>query len=141
MRLVPLMKLHHINIAAPAAMLEEAKTFYCDILGLKTGFRPKLKTPGYWLYGELGPIVHLSESDIHSSSDQKHYLDHVAFSDRNLSNRLQLLDEAGLDYKLRKIEEDILVHSSSISKKLKEDDYCICVSKGTNYVFYIKKLT
>ena len=42
---------------------------------------------------------------------------------------------------LRKIEEDILVHSSSISKKLKEEDYCICVSKGTNYVFYIKKLT
>ena len=106
MRLVPLMKLHHINIAAPAAILEEAKTFYCDILGLKTGFRPKLKTPGYWLYGESGPIVHLSESDIHSSSDQKHYLDHIAFSDRNLSNRLQLLNEAGLDYKLRKIEEE-----------------------------------
>ena len=48
----------------------------------------------------------MSESDIHSSSDQKHYLDHVAFSDRNLSNRLQLLNEAGLDYKLRKIEEE-----------------------------------
>tara|TARA_B100000579_G_scaffold368471_1_gene329383 strand:- start:28 stop:447 length:420 start_codon:yes stop_codon:yes gene_type:complete len=104
--LVTVMKLHHINIAAPAVMLEETKTFYCDILGLKAGSRPKLKTPGYWLYGESGPIVHLSESDIHTGSDRKHYLDHIAFSDRNLSNRLQLLNEAGLDYKIRKIEEE-----------------------------------
>ena len=104
--LVTVMKLDHINIAAPAVMLEEAKTFYCDILGLKAGSRPKLKTPGYWLYGESGPIVHLSESDIHTGSDQKHYLDHIAFSDYNLSNRLQLLNAVGLEYKLRRIEEE-----------------------------------
>ena len=104
--LVTVMKLHHINIAAPSVMLEETKTFYCDILGLKAGFRPNLKTPGYWLYGESDPIVHLSESDIHSGSDQKHYLDHIAFADGNLKNRLQLLNESGLDYKLRKIEEE-----------------------------------
>lgn len=42
---------------------------------------------------------------------------------------------------LRDIEHDILVHSSSISKKLKNTDYCVCVSKGTNYIFFIRKLT
>ena len=42
---------------------------------------------------------------------------------------------------LRDIENDILVHSSSISKKLKDSDHCICISKGTNYVFFIRKLT
>ena len=42
---------------------------------------------------------------------------------------------------LRDIENDILVNSSSISKKLKDSDHCICISKGTNYVFFIRKLT
>ena len=43
---------------------------------------------------------------------------------------------------LRRIQRDILVDASTISKKLKENggDYCICVSKPMNYVFYIKKL-
>ncbi len=44
---------------------------------------------------------------------------------------------------LRRIQKDILVDASTISKKLKENggDHCICVSKPMNYVFYIKKLT
>ncbi len=42
---------------------------------------------------------------------------------------------------LRAIEGDIMIHSSSISKKLKDNDYCVCLSKGTNYFFYIRKLT
>ena len=44
---------------------------------------------------------------------------------------------------LRQIQRDILVDASTISKKMKENggDYCICVSKPMNYVFYIKKLT
>ena len=44
---------------------------------------------------------------------------------------------------LRRIQKDILVDSSTISKRMKENggDHCICVSKPMNYVFYIKKLT
>jgi len=44
---------------------------------------------------------------------------------------------------LRRIQKDILVDSSTISKKMKENggDHCICMSKPMNYVFYIKKLT
>ena len=44
---------------------------------------------------------------------------------------------------LRRIQKDILVDASTISKKMKENggDYCICTSKPMNYVFYIKKLT
>lgn len=44
---------------------------------------------------------------------------------------------------LRRIQKDILVDASTISKKIKESggDHCICVSKPMNYVFYIKRLT
>ena len=45
---------------------------------------------------------------------------------------------------LREIEKDTLISSSSISKKISSKkyglDWCICVSKGTKYIFYIKKL-
>ena len=45
---------------------------------------------------------------------------------------------------LREIEKDTLISSSSISKKISSmrygNDWCICISKGTKYVFYIKKL-
>ena len=38
------------------------------------------------------------------------------------------------------IEDDILVSSSTISKKMKGNDNCICEAKGTKYIFYIKRL-
>jgi hypothetical protein len=43
---------------------------------------------------------------------------------------------------LRRIQADILVDASTISKKLKENegDYCYVTSKPMGYVFYIKKL-
>ncbi len=96
------MKLHHINIAAAPSMLEATKIFYCDILGLRDGPRPNLNTPGYWLYSQSDPIVHLSESVKRRSSAQNNYLDHIAFADNNLKERLQILDKSGLDYTLKK---------------------------------------
>ena len=45
---------------------------------------------------------------------------------------------------LRDIEKDILISPSSISKKMKNnrisDKWCICVSKGSKYTFFIEKL-
>ena len=41
---------------------------------------------------------------------------------------------------LRNIEDEILVSSSTISKKMKGSDACICEAKGTKYVFYIKRI-
>jgi hypothetical protein len=41
---------------------------------------------------------------------------------------------------LRNIEDEILVSSSTISKKMKGNDTCICEAKGTKYVFYIKRI-
>lgn len=45
---------------------------------------------------------------------------------------------------LREIEKDTIISSSSISKKISSmkygNDWCICISKGTKYIFYIKKL-
>jgi catechol 2,3-dioxygenase-like lactoylglutathione lyase family enzyme len=41
--------------------IEETKRFYCEVLGLRSGERPPLEFPGYWLY--LGDVacVHVAE--------------------------------------------------------------------------------
>tara|TARA_B100001121_G_C18346223_1_gene460338 strand:- start:321 stop:548 length:228 start_codon:yes stop_codon:yes gene_type:complete len=50
-------------------------------------------------------------------------------------------DKTSKFYKsLRKISDDISVDYSTISRKLTEENPCICVSKNSNYVFSIRKL-
>ena len=41
---------------------------------------------------------------------------------------------------LRQIEQEVGVSYSSISKKLKMSNYCICVPKKTTEVYYIQNL-
>lgn len=50
------MHIDHINIRAPAGLLDEVREFYCAIFGLEEGFRPAFASQGYWLYaGERTP--------------------------------------------------------------------------------------
>ena len=41
---------------------------------------------------------------------------------------------------LRKIAEDICIDHTTISKKLGENNPCICKSQNNNYIFHIRKL-
>ena len=68
-------KLDHVSISTD--QLEDTKKFYCDLLGLKVGHRPKLKSSGYWLYSGEEAIIHLVEAgsnldrEIANSDDKK----------------------------------------------------------------------
>jgi len=78
------MKLDHINISSPYELLVEVKNFYCDMLGLVVGYRPEFKQRGFWLYADDQALIHLFESDSHTSSESQGYLDHVAFSHKDI---------------------------------------------------------
>lgn len=93
------MQLHHINIKAPAELLEREKRFFCEILDLREGERPNFTRAGYWLYAGDHPIVHLSVSDRDFAADQPRYFDHVAFQSSGLRAFMQRLDDAGIDYR------------------------------------------
>lgn len=93
------MQLHHINIKAPAELLQREKQFFCEILALREGPRPNFSRPGYWLYDGDDPIVHLSESDADCAGEQPGYFDHVAFQSSGLARFVQHLDAAGIDYR------------------------------------------
>ncbi len=41
---------------------------------------------------------------------------------------------------LRDIESEISVAASTISKKLKEGDSCICQSRGTDFYFFVHSI-
>jgi catechol 2,3-dioxygenase-like lactoylglutathione lyase family enzyme len=99
------MILHHINIKAPAALMEEEKRFFCDLLGLREGDRPNFSSKGHWLYSDDQAIVHLALSEQHFHNESQGYFDHVAFQTSELPDLLQRLDSAGIKYSSNYVSE------------------------------------
>lgn len=99
------MRIDHINIAAPMPLLEQVREFYCQALLLEEGPRPDFGIPGYWLYGDGKPILHLIESENHYPAEKPHYLDHVAFQIEDLNAYTQRLDNLGVKYSVNHIAD------------------------------------
>lgn len=83
---MPALALNHYTILARD--LEATKRFYEDIVGLKSGDRPPLAFPGYWLYCGGAPVVHLighrdDDPPVSAELDTGR-VDHIAFSAENL---------------------------------------------------------
>jgi catechol 2,3-dioxygenase-like lactoylglutathione lyase family enzyme len=68
--------LDHFNIWAND--VHSTRHFYCDILGLTEGPRPKLTYPGIWLYCGDHPLVHVNIGRTESVESTGAF-DHVAF--------------------------------------------------------------
>ena len=100
------MQLDHLNICAPATLLEEVCAFYCDILSFTTGPRPEFGVPGYWLYAPGSDVaaVHLLVSDTHQRSDNS-YLDHIAFRVETLAPVRSALEQRNIYYMHREFAD------------------------------------
>lgn len=99
------MHIDHINISAPAELLLKVRDFYCDVLGLTEGFRPKFSRNGFWLYSEGKPIIHLVESFEHHRNERQGFFDHFALQATGLVKVLEQLNATGIEYKLSYIPE------------------------------------
>jgi len=83
--------------------LEVTKNFYCEALGLEVGERPALEFPGYWLYLEGAPCLHLAERasyEAHAATlglQVGAAVDHVAFSGAGYERFAARLEAAGVD--------------------------------------------
>ena len=79
---MPVTALNHYNLRAPQPLLDQLRDFYCDIVGLKEGARPPFNFPGYWLYADENPILHLVEAraDEKRGAGQFGTFDHIAFT-------------------------------------------------------------
>jgi len=115
---MPLLRLEHYLVLSDD--IDATRDFYCDVLGMREGFRPKLDFPGYWLYVGDVPSIHIAEwksytvwtkevgIPISSRAKSTGAVDHIAFNASGFDEvraRLQargieinenLLDEIGL---------------------------------------------
>lgn len=71
----------HYNLHASRQAMDALRDFYCSVIGLREGPRPPFTRPGYWLYAEDEPIVHLVETRAGETraSGVATTFDHVAF--------------------------------------------------------------
>lgn len=115
---MPLLRLEHYLVLSDD--IDGTRDFYCDVLGMREGFRPKLGFPGYWLYVGDVPSIHIAEWQsyevwtkevgipVSSRAASTGAVDHIAFNASGFDEiraRLQargieisenLLDEIGL---------------------------------------------
>ena len=87
---MPLLRLEHYLVLSDD--IDATRDFYCDVLGMREGFRPKLDFPGYWLYVGGVPSIHIAEwksyavwtkevgIPISSRAKSTGAVDHIAFN-------------------------------------------------------------
>ncbi len=99
--------LNHYNLRATRALLEELRTFYCDVVGLEAGARPALRSFGYWLYADGRDVLHLSAAgaDEVRRPGAASTFDHVAFSCTGCAAYRQALDAHGVAYEIARIPQ------------------------------------
>lgn len=89
--------------------IDETKRFYCEVLGMRDGFRPDLGFPGYWLYVGDVPCIHIAEWEtykvftervgipISTRSPRTGALDHIAFNASGFDETVARLRRLGVE--------------------------------------------
>lgn len=102
----------HVNLRAPAQLIQRLRSFYIDLIGLREGPRPTFRSGsrGYWLYAGDSPIMHLTISDDGDAQPRSTgWLSHYAFECSDLPATRARLDAAGVRY-----ETDVVADISQI---------------------------
>jgi catechol 2,3-dioxygenase-like lactoylglutathione lyase family enzyme len=88
--------------------IEGTRDFYRDVLGLEEGARPPLEFPGYWLYAQGVPCVHVADRELYNAhartlglepSAGTHgsgVVDHVAFNAGDYDEVVARLEQHGV---------------------------------------------
>ena len=95
----------HVNIRASAGDVAKLKRFYCDVVGLREGWRPGFESRGHWLYAGEKPVIHLVESADQSAVTRAGGVDHLAFRCLSLELFKVRLQTLGIEYQLSRVPE------------------------------------
>lgn len=92
--------IHHFTIGCAPEDLPVLRDFYAGTLGLREGYRPALRHPGYWLYAGEHAIVHLNALHQTSPSASRDLaaLDHVALKAHGLNSTREALRAANVAF-------------------------------------------
>ncbi len=87
--------------------IDATKDFYCNALGMSVGLRPELEFPGYWVYLDEIPVVHIADFQayivwtkkvgipVSSGPPGTGALDHVAFNAKGFDSMFESLSTQG----------------------------------------------
>ena len=82
--------------------LELTRRFYCDLLGFEVGWRPAFDFPGWWLYADDKPVLHvIYRESLHGV--RAGVIDCMAFAATDLPGTVAKLRRAGIPYELRRL--------------------------------------
>ena len=94
--------LEHVNLRT--ADIHRLEEWYCQVLGLKPGYRPPFKSTGRWLYAGNIPMIHLLEVKDQKLCDDP-TIEHFAMSVSGLKDFLQTLEEMSISYRTVRLPE------------------------------------
>jgi catechol 2,3-dioxygenase-like lactoylglutathione lyase family enzyme len=100
--------LDHVNLRAPAEIIEQVRQFYIDVVGLREGPRPAFRSGshGYWLYAGDTALLHLSIGPrVEPTERTNGYFAHYALACSDLESTRARLEAAGVRYTIDVIEE------------------------------------
>ena len=101
-----ILSINHIQLVAEKDLVIQLRDFYCDVVGLKEGFRPAFERFGFWLYINDKDVVHLitpKEGDGRSS--QKASFDHVAFKTGDYQGVLEKIKSLNIPFEEKPIPD------------------------------------
>jgi catechol 2,3-dioxygenase-like lactoylglutathione lyase family enzyme len=78
--------------------LEGTRAFFEAVLDLMPGYRPAFSFPGYWLYADDEPVVHLIPGQGGQVDRVGETIDHIAFRIVDYDGMRRKLDGLGVAY-------------------------------------------
>ena len=96
---IEISNIDHVNVESDD--VERSERFYREVIGLKIGPRPDFERPGYWMYADDKPVVHIIRT--HPNNDMltgsKHAsISHFALQIKDYDATRQHLDSLKISY-------------------------------------------
>jgi catechol 2,3-dioxygenase-like lactoylglutathione lyase family enzyme len=83
--------------------IDATRDFWCRTLDLEVGERPPLEFPGYWLYSDAGPCVHVAERAAYEEHSERIGIpaspgpvEHVAFDAPDYDAVTERVEQGGI---------------------------------------------
>ena len=95
---MPLTRMHHFLVLTDD--IDATRDFYAAALGLEPGARPDLGFPGYWLYLDGVPCVHIADREAYAEfalTGMSVPLDHIAFTASGYDEIAARLADSGVE--------------------------------------------
>jgi len=94
-----ILSINHIQLVAEKDLVLKLRDFYCDVVGLREGFRPAFERFGFWLYIGDKDVLHLiTPKDGDGRSPIKSSFDHVAFKADDYEGALKKLKTLNIPF-------------------------------------------